>query len=261
MARTEQELMAQGLPKWPQHYVTGAPVTVEQAKEIIRRTDTFFAGGYGGNNHSYNGWVRKTLGMAPGLWDRPHRPFPKDDATDAEKEADRVARNAELTEDRRLFDLFEKRWHPLSTSYVHNSWVSCSFIGGPYGWCHPDGQIGYVDNVGKWPSIESVFEDWKILAEAFPFLDIGVTLYDGESSEQGTRPVVSMVVKAGKVELADPLAVNVHEKHAKAQRRSDSAHDSVTEFITSYGNPRREQGLPDEWIEEWAAKFGAKAAG
>lgn len=256
MARTEQELLAQGLPKWPQHYVTGVSVTVEQAKEIIRRTDTFFTQGYGGNNHEYDRAVRQMMGMAPSFSDRPYEKFPGDDAPQAEKDAFYARRRAEAEADRVVYTAFEKRWHPLRTSYVHNSWVSCAFIGGPHGWCHPDGRIGYVDNVGKWPSIEDVLGDWKILAEAFPFLDIGVTLYDGESCEDGTRPVVSMVIRAGKAELADPVAVNVHVRHEKANRRADSTGSSVTEFIVSYSNPRREQGLPDEWIEEWAAKFG-----
>jgi hypothetical protein len=35
-------LLDRGLPKWPQMRVEGVPVTLEQAKEIIRRTDTFF---------------------------------------------------------------------------------------------------------------------------------------------------------------------------------------------------------------------------
>lgn len=254
MARTEMDLLGMGLPKWPQHYVTGTPVTVDQAKEIIRRTDSFFCHGYGGNNRQYNSWVRKTLGMAPDYWDRPTRPFPKDDAPQAEKDADLEARRAENAEDRRLTELFEKRWHPLSTEYVHNSWISCAFIGGPHGWCHPDGKIGYVDNVGKWPSVESIFNDWKLLAEAFPFLDIGVTLYDGESCEDGTRPVVSMMVRESKVTLVDPAVENVHDRHAKAYRRGGRT--DGTEVMALMTDPRREQGVPDEWIAEWAAKYG-----
>lgn len=259
MARTEQDLLGLGLPKWPQHYVTGKPMTVEQAKEVIRRTDSFFVHGYGGNNHEYDSWVRKTLGMAPSHWDRPHRPFPPDDAPQAVKDADMTARQAEWAEDDRLRGLFAKRWHPLQTAYVHNSWISCSFIGGPHGWCHPDGSIGFVDNVGKWPSVESIFNDWKMLAEAFPFIDVSATLYDGESCEDGTRPVVSMVVRDSKVMLVDPLVENVHAMHAKAQRRADSLSDSTSEFIRQMNNPRRELGLPDEWIHEWAAKFGPGA--
>jgi hypothetical protein len=260
MARTEADLLGLALPKWPQHYVTGKPVTVEQAKEIIRRTDSFFCHGYGGNNHKYNSWVRKTLGMAPDMWDRPHRPYPKDDAPQAEKDADLAARRAEYAEDNRLRELFEKRWHPLQTEYVHNSWISCSFIGGPHGWCHPDGQIGYVDNVGKWPSVEAVFNDWKVLAEAFPFIDIGVTLFDGESCEDNTNKIVSMRVRGSEVVLIDPAAEDVHAGHPTAVRRGADTETMEAQVLALVHNPWREQGLPDAWIEEWASKFGPGVA-
>jgi hypothetical protein len=252
------KLMERGLPKWPQHYVTGVPVTVEQAKEIIRRTDTFFSAGYDGNNHQYNRWVRKTLGMPPSSWDRPHRPWPKDDAPQAEKDADKKIRQEEWAEERRLQDEFERRWHPLSTSYVHNSWVSCSYIGGPHGWMHPDGQIGFIDNVGKHPSVQDIYEDWQILAEAFSFIDVGVSLYDGEWSEEGIEKVVSMRVQDGKVWLVEPT-VDVHLGHPEATRRAGALTDTTSEFIASWGNSRREQGLPDSWIHEWARKFGPEA--
>ncbi len=35
-------LLNRNLPKWPQMLVTGDSLTIEQAKEIIRRTDRFF---------------------------------------------------------------------------------------------------------------------------------------------------------------------------------------------------------------------------
>lgn len=255
MDRTEADLMNQGLPKWPQHYVTGMPVTVEQAKEIIRRTDTFFTHGYDGNNHEYNRWVRQTLGMPPGWMDNESPPWPKDDAPESEKQKAIEARRAHYAEERRLRELFEARWHPIDTQYVHNSWVSCSFIGGPHGWCHPDGQIGFTDNVGKWPSIEDVLADWQKLAEAFPFLDIGATLRNGESCEDDTQAVVSIVVKNGRAFLADPVTTDVHAAHAVAVRRSDSVGSSIDEFRKNMNNPFREQGISDEWIHEWAEKF------
>lgn len=257
MAMTESDLLNVGLPKWPQMYVTGTPVTVAQAKDIIRRTDSFFTRGYGGNNHQYNSLVRKLVGMPLDYHDRPYEKFPGDDAPQEVKDAFFAKRRAENEEDRKVQEAFDRRWRPLRTSYVHNSWLSSSFIGGPYGWCHPDGEIGYVDNVGKWPSVEDVYKDWVVLAEAFPFLDIGITLYDGESCEDGTRPLVSMRVKDGKATLVDPAAEDVHASHKKATRRSDSLGSSVTEFMTNFNNPRREQGIDDEWIYEWAMEFGA----
>lgn len=257
--RSAEELMSLGLPKWPQHYVTGVPVTVDQAKEIIRRTDTFFTCGYDGNNRAFNAKVRKAVGMPPDSFDDPRLKWPKDDAPEAEKEAAVVAREEAWTERRQLTAAFEKRWRTLYTEYVHNSWVSTAFIGGPHGWCHPDGQIGFIDNVGKWPSVQAVFNDWAVLAETFPFIEVGVTLFDREECEDGKQPVVSMRVKDSKVVLVDPAVENVHRGHPLAVRRGGST-GSISELRASFFlNPYREQGLPPEWLVEWVVKYGPEA--
>jgi hypothetical protein len=233
MPRSKEELLAQGLPKWPQHLVTGKPVTIEQAKEVIRRTDTFFSSGYGGNNHRYDAWVRDTLGMTPE--DKKYGP----EAWEHDEK-------------------WRAKWGCISTEYVHNTWISCAFIGGPHGWMHPDGHIGFVDNVGKWPNCRDILEDWEKLATAFPFIEVGVTLMDCEGTEENPNPVISFRVADGKVEVVDPREVDVHKGHEGASRRegSGSARSSVPEFIANIQNPFREQGLSNEWIQEWAEKFG-----
>lgn len=248
-------LMDVSLPKWPQMYVTGVPVTIEQAKEIIRRTDTFFTRGPSGNNQQFIKEVRKLVGMPPGYYDRP-REVLSESATQQEKDAFLEKRRKEDEEDKATYQSFQARWQPLKTSYVQNTWVSCAFIGGPHGWCHPDGNIGFVDNVGKYPSVRGIFDDWVKLAEAFPFLDIGVTIYDREADDEGSRPVVSLKVKNGAVELLHPHVEDVHKDHPKAERRPGSVGNSVSDFAVNFDNPRRELGIEDSWIFEWAAKFG-----
>ena len=252
--QTENALLGVELPKWPKMYVTGKPVSVEQAKEIIRRTDTFFTHGYGGNNREYDRWVRQTVGMAPGYHDRPYEKFPGEDAPQAEKDAFFAKRKAEADADRVIYEAFQRRWRPLRTTYVHNSWVSNAFIGGPHGWCHPDGEIGFVDNVGKWPSVKAVYEDWQALAKAFPFITVGVTLFSGESTEDGASPLVSLAVHDGHVLLLDPTEADVHAGHPPATRRADSSGSSIETYMRDFYSPFREQGLPDSWIEEWGKK-------
>lgn len=231
------ELLKRGLPKWPQHVVTGVPVTVEQAKEIIRRTDSFFQSfAYVSENDAFAKWIQKICGYARPFTEYPYSGTP---------EQQRAWRDAFQREQ----DEYDSRWKPLSTELVHNAWISSSFVYGAHGWCHPSGRIGFVDNVGKWPSIEDVRKDWVLLAEAFPFLEIGATLWSGESSEEGTTPVVSFRIKGGSVELVDPSEVDVHAGHPEAARFARTTpvnlgHDSV---------------IPREWIEEWAAKYGKKA--
>ena len=60
------DLLNLGLPKWPQMMVTGKHVTLEQAKEIIFRTDPFLVDTSkysGGNAHEFNAWYRKEAGL------------------------------------------------------------------------------------------------------------------------------------------------------------------------------------------------------
>lgn len=60
------ELLNLGLPKWPQMIVTGQSVTVDQAKNIILRTDSFLTDPYkwsGGNNHKFNTKYREMAGL------------------------------------------------------------------------------------------------------------------------------------------------------------------------------------------------------
>lgn len=51
---TPIELLNSDLPKWPAMIVRGVPITVEQAREVIRRTDTAFQRGISGNDRAFN---------------------------------------------------------------------------------------------------------------------------------------------------------------------------------------------------------------
>jgi hypothetical protein len=215
--------------------VTGKPVTQEQAKEIIRRTDRFLVSGFGGNDHNYDQKLGELLKMPHTLhfgrqgYRNPH-------AFDPEKET--YPENWERTE------VWKEAWGCVETEYVSNDWISCAFIGGPHGWCHPDGMIGFVDNVGKWPDWESVFNDWKMLAEAFPFLDVAATLFSGESCEEYATPVISYLVKEGEVSTC-PGSFDVHAGHPEARRAP--AHAREEDFFSL----AREHAIPWEWFEEW----------
>lgn len=217
------DLLNRGLPKWPQMLVTGVPVP-DRAKEIIRCTDSFFTHGYDGNDHDWNRAVRKALGMP--------------EEYDQGKGAYDSNRFHAYWEELRVW---RERWGAIETQYVHNSWVSCSFVYGAHGWCHPDGRIGFIDNVGKWPSVEEIREDWSMLASAFPFLDLGVTLMSGESCEESTNPIVSMRVRNGSVQLIDPEKEDVHVGHPLA--------GEIVGTRPILGN---EIGVPQGWINDWA---------
>lgn len=236
-------LLNVGLPKWPQMYTTGMPVSEEQAKEIIRRTDFFFVSGFGGNDHEYNFAVKMLLGMPLGWSDK--------------YVAERYRVKVDENRSWEAADEWRKKWGVLATSYVRNDWVSCAFIFGPHGWCHPTGEIGFVDNVGKWPSVGDILEDWQTIATAFTFLDIGVSVMSMEEGEDENpaegrirEPLVSIVVKDGQATLVQPSA-EVHERHPAP--RIDRGR-----WIGDLGNPRkREHGIPGPWFREWAASMTA----
>lgn len=219
--------------KWPQMLVSGTPVTTKQALEIIRRTDTFFQKDYNGNNRRWIAWVKETVG------------FPKD---------------SDLRESDSILDCFRKqelwrtRWGIVDTSYVNNSWVSTSFIGGPHGWCHPDGTIYFDDNVGKWPDMEAIVSDWKTLAEAFPFLDLRVALHNHESCEDC---IVGHGCIGGQILVKDGKVISLEEFDAAllpTARRSPE--QQPPELLESLGrivsNRECESAISPAVIEVWA---------
>lgn len=230
-----------GLPKWPQMLVSGRAVTPDQAKEIIRRTDNFMTSGYGGNDHAWNRRTKQLLGMP-------------DDDFSVTKDYTADQRNALW----RKIDAWREAWGVIHTEYVRNSWLSCSFIGGPHGWCRPDGRIGFTDNVGKWPSAEDVTKDWQTLATAFPFLRLAATLMSGECCDDHRAPVCTILVRGGEATTVDgDLAL-----HAEFGMLNTGSTD-VTALAMSLALPpslREHYPIPDTWWREWEARGREVAA-
>lgn len=224
------------LPKWSQMLVTGKQVTVEQAKEIIFRTDEFLtdATTYGGGNaRKFNAEYRRLAGLDLLQFERTAR----DGHTYTDIDWDK---HNELQE----------RLNIVETLHAKNSWASCSYAGGPHGWCSPAGVISYSDNVGKWPSIGEIIDDWTKIAQAFPYLDLHVTLMSGESCEDDTEAVINIRVVDGKA-FAEAPDESVHV----IPERRDML-ESFIELMNSTGG-EREIGLPIDWYDEFAANVKA----
>ena len=223
-------LMDVKLPKWPQMYTTGKPVTVEQAKEIIRRTDSLFVHFYYGNDKEF---VRRVVSRlkVPLILDYGTRKS-SEDLEFLYQEQDR----------------FAKGWGTILTEYVINQWLSCNYVEGPYGWCHPDGKIGFIDNVGKWPAVFSVYSDWVRIARAFPFLEIDVSLKGGESCQEDMETVVGFRIRNESVRLAHPDS-GLHEGHEPAAR--GNMRDGMSEADWSPLRRGQERGIPLSWISDW----------
>lgn len=209
------------LPKWPQMIVTGKSVTIEQAKDIILRTDRFLtcATEYsGGNYHEFNVAYRKDAGL--------------------------IGKEYGHTQ------LLREALGFVETSYVSNDWASSCFAWGPHGWCSPTGEIYYVDNVGKWPSVEDIVKDWENLVLAFPYLDLNVTLMDKESCDYDdcSNPIVNIKVAEGKV---TPLPPDLSVHGDKKLYRVD--YEETLRKVTR--KEISELGLPSEWYTDYAARI------
>lgn len=212
------------LPKWPQMVVTGETVSVERAKDIIFRTDRFFSDFdefAGGNDRAFTKYFQEISGIS----EIRTRVFSQYESG--------IRRYQALHE---IESQLMERIGFIRAEYLTNDWASSCFAWGPHGWIHPDGKIGYSDNIGKWPSVEEVYDDWVSVAEAFPYLNLVATLMSGESCEEST-PVVTFIVEDGVVEVMDGcLEMNSKFEVPILQRVSG-----------------KEIGLPLEWYEEFAA--------
>ena len=218
------DLLNKNLPKWSKMWTTGRPVTIDQAKEIIRRTDSFFLRCQGGRS-GVDDWERalaRRLRM-PHLW--ADHPRAEDDWCAWE-----TAR-----------DHWIAAWGGIVTTHAENDWINSCFVYGPHGWCHPDGHIAFVDNVGKWSHVQDVVDDWRQIAQAFPFLDLAATLLDGSDDDKtDIRPVVTVLVRQGEARLVEG-SMRHHEAYPAASRRTDEE-----EYMGSGHGP-----IPDAWYDEW----------
>lgn len=230
-----------GLPRWSQLLLTGDPVTQEQAKNIIFATDPFFTsfGSGQGNNRSWESRMQKAMGMEWYHSDRWTRPFSSEDW--------RVYHA--------LTDMWRHQGNSVPTEYVQNNWASSCFVGGPHGWCHPDGKLSYSDNIGKWPGVEDVYADFQAIAARYPFITAKATLMDGEGCESPISPLVTMLISGGEVTFLDlpPRDLGHIEIHGSLESKADV----VSVFRHSMHDPLREQGLPDGWVLEMCARIAA----
>lgn len=222
------------LPKWVRVFITGTSVTKEQAKDIIFRTDVSvpYISEYGyGNDKQFNAYFNKVCGLSRFI----------------------EARNK--AEYDPTFDRTEQAWRDeleiITPLYVHNAWLATSYAGGPHGWCSPEGGIhfdGY--RWGGWPKVPSIKEDWQMLIEAFPYLDLACTLFD---ESDPPKPLVTFSVSEGSV-LVTPPALGLHEYAPTFEQK-----DNLSEFRKNIANNTyyHERGWPEGWVEEFGAKSTA----
>lgn len=177
------DVTAVDLPKWPAMTVQGESVTKEQAAEIILRTNHWWA------TCNDRVWLA-TVWDALGVKHEPGEP----QAFDFKSLEECVA-----------------TLDPVAVEYLNNSRVMSSWIGGAHGWCDWEGRIFSANyNIGKWPSVKGVLDEWRAIAKAFPYLKLRCQLWSRETSEEDNTPLVEYVVENGTATACAPtLAILV----------------------------------------------------
>lgn len=184
-----EDLMSRYLPKWSGLIVVGEPVTELQAMLILIRTDWF---SFSSNDRDFQKQINKTLyGVEVSYIDLHDVLAKKHGITPME---------AQVITD----DVLEK-YGVISLDCMCNHRVTSAWVGGPHGWCDWDGKIGSTCyNVGKYPSIEDIYEECGRIAEAFDFLNMKLQLLDREITEDDPKPVVEIHIKDGSVSIHEP---------------------------------------------------------
>lgn len=169
-----EQLKGIALPKWPAMVVIGERVTKKQAAEILVKTD-FHAPDfhYAGNDDQHALELNNIFGI-PSF----------------KLENDQYQQLTDLRKEMEKLDLY----------YLANDQIVTSYIGGPHGWCDWNGNIFCnTFNIGKWPGVGGVADEWEKIAQAFPFLTLRCQLFNEETCGNNLEPVVDYAVENGDV--------------------------------------------------------------
>lgn len=150
--------------KWPRLIVVGEKISRDQAAEIIVRTTQW---PLSSNN----------------------------------QDADKIFNNLIASEKEFKKGLFFI--NPLDLSHLHNQRITTCYEGGPKGWVDWEGNIFTNNyNIGKWPSVKEVTQDWEIIAKEFPFLKLKSQVLestDEDSEDEKLTPTAEWILENGKV--------------------------------------------------------------
>lgn len=203
-----KEVSSIALPKWPAMIVAGNRVTDEQASEILIRTGGVY---FSCNDSEFNSKINDLL-------------FENCDKSMSCYE--------------QSFYVAEK-YNILPLEFLNNQQVASSFVCGTHGWCSWNGEIFTNNyNIGKWPNVIAIFEEWKLIAEAFPYLKLKCQLFSGENCEHDIVPLVEYCVEDGCVSMSYP-----------SSDFGDPSHQNITFFDIIY-SPKRGQGCTVEKFKE-----------
>lgn len=169
--------------KWPRLIVVGEQVTPEQADVILVRTHLPYVSC---GDEEWQWAVENAFRL-------PHQ-------RDRDKAAEEAFKAGESFDWISWHKKEQESWEGLGLlplEYLHNYRVESSSSNGPHGWCDWDGSIGCSNyNIGKWPEVGKLTEEWRLIAETFPFLRLQCQVmaeerYGEDGEVVGVPPVVA----------------------------------------------------------------------
>lgn len=198
------------LTKWPLLVVRGERVTEEQANEILIRTNSYWPAMT--NDKAWLREIEQLTGIISEDW-----------VWEGKAGQDVELRMHRHNAQRISVEMFERSIQALNLNYLGNDRIASSWIMGPKGWCDWDGTIGCDNyNIGKWPDVESVAEDWEAIGKAFPFLRLRAQLFPEEGEVE--TPAVDFLLEDGKVhvDLKPTESIRSRNKEEMAKEFEDT---------------------------------------
>lgn len=227
------------LPKHPLIAIVGDPVSEADAREIIRRTDSFFAKQERRRGHlayTPNNGIMWTACTA-----RCKRC--RDDLVWARK----VEAAAKMPggEDVSMFTAWQRANGVFECREFTNSWVSASDV--PGGWCPPDGSMRSIMSGFRWPCRDVLLDDARRIIEQFPGIQFTATVLDTARFPDDPTPVWEIRVDAGSVSTRTP-------------RIGEQMSLMVTSAYLEFISPRPLQyiparAIPEAWLDTWKDQF------
>lgn len=178
--------MADIYVKWPGLLVKGEPVTPDQAAEILIRTSQW---PLVGNARRARRRLNEMAGFKSWL-----------DYDTADRNWGAIETHNEAA--------YQRLGVLRSLDYLCNQRLLSAWIGGPHGWVDWQGRVFAAQyNIGKWPNIGEVTEEWRVIAKAFPYLRLTCQVLNCEigypPESEPVRPTHQWIVKDGKVRVTD----------------------------------------------------------
>ena len=160
---SQREAYGLALPSAPRYAISGRPLMVKQAKEVIFATDTLFTRFIDpglSRDDAWNAWAVKMLG-----YDYLRERLKVDGSIYGWRDHCHVLMSLDAVS--RQLD------HP-SLKHLTNSWAAGT------GWCHPSGSIHRVGRFEEPFKLGELVLELNSLTNRFGYLDFWLTLFEGE---------------------------------------------------------------------------------